>query len=76
MELKVDLMRSAVDGAPRENRTGIMVRAMWPDGKMGNADIHWLTKESLLVWRRSRGGENPWAENVVGILLGHGNLHE
>jgi hypothetical protein len=55
--------------------TGISVRALMLDGRWDNADIAYLDKESLLAWLRSRGGNNEWAENVVGILLGHGNLH-
>jgi len=56
------------------NATGIYVRALSPEGKWMSVDIALLDKESLLSWLRSRGGNNPWAENVVGILLGHGNL--
>lgn len=56
--------------------TGIYVRA-WSesDDKFVNADIVHLDKDSLLHWLKSRGGDNPWAEDVVGILLGHGHLH-
>ena len=57
-------------------RTGIYVRAKQPDGKWISADLCQLSKESLLAWLRSRGGNNPWAEDTVGILLGHGHLHE
>lgn len=53
--------------------TGIYVRAKC-NGKWGSYDIATLEKESLFQWLRSRGGENVWAENVVGILLGHGPL--
>lgn len=55
-------------------RTGIFIRAKFPNGKWDSVDIYALTKESLLSWLRSRGQENSWAENVVGILLGHGNI--
>jgi hypothetical protein len=51
--------------------TGIFVRAQTPDGKWVNADIAQLDEESLTKWLRSRGGDNPWAESVVRILLGH-----
>ena len=54
--------------------TGIFIRAKNPDGKYESLDINVLDKESLLSWLRSRGGNNEWAENVVGILLGHNNL--
>lgn len=54
--------------------TGIYVRAKLND-KFGTYDIAQLTKDSLLEWLTSRGGFNPWAEDVVGILLGHGHLH-
>lgn len=53
--------------------TGIYVRAKTPTG-WDSVDIAILDKESLRVWLRSRGGDNPWAEDVVGILLGHGHL--
>ena len=54
--------------------TGIYVRAKFPEGGWGNVDIRDLDAESLLRWLRSRGGNNQLAENVVGILLGHGHL--
>lgn len=54
--------------------TGIFVRAQNSDGKWDSVDIACLDAKSLLEWLRSRGGNNPWAENVVGILLGHGSL--
>jgi hypothetical protein len=56
--------------------TGIHLRAKDQDGKWLAADIATLDKESLIAWLRSRGGDNQWAEDVVGILLGHGHLHE
>ena len=50
--------------------TGIFVRAL--DGTAWvSADIADLDRESLIEWLRSRGGDNPWAEGVVAILLGH-----
>ena len=51
--------------------TGIYIRAKDEAGKWGSHDIAHLDRESLLRWLRSRGGSNPWAENVVAILLGH-----
>lgn len=54
--------------------TGIYVRAKLGD-KWGSYDIAELDAKSLLAWLRSRGGENRWAENCVGLLLGHkGNI--
>ena len=51
--------------------TGILVRAL--DGTVWvSADIADLDRESLREWLRSRGGDNPWAEEVVAMLLGHG----
>jgi len=41
-----------------------------------SADIIHLDKPSLREWLRSRDGENRMAEDVVGILLGHGHLWE
>lgn len=60
----------------QEQGTGIYVRAQDSHGKWINADIAQLDPESLLIWLRSRDGNNPWAEDVVGILLGHGHLHK
>lgn len=74
MALKVDEKRLA-EREKWEN-TGILVQAQLPDGKWDSVDIAILTKESLLEWLRSRGGDNKWAEDVVGILLGYGHLHE
>ncbi len=45
------------------------------DGCWGSYDIVALDKPSLLAWLKSQGGDNPWAEDAVGILLGHGHLH-
>ncbi len=56
------------------NATGIYVRALGLDSRWGSHDIAELDAPSLLAWLRSRGGSNPWAENVVGILLGHGHI--
>ena len=69
MELKVDPNR--MNGAT--GGTGIFIRASL-NGKFDTYDIDQLDSESLLTWLRSRGGNNPWAENVVGILLGHEHL--
>lgn len=55
--------------------TGIYVRAKSADERWVNADIAELDGQSLLAWLRSRGGDNRWAEDVVGLLLGHGHLH-
>lgn len=60
----------------KDVKTGLLVRAKYPGGKIKNADIVLLTSESLLAWLRSRDGDNPYAEDVVGILLGHGHLHD
>ena len=56
--------------------TGIFVRARLVSGGWESADIAYLDAASLLIWLHGRGGCNPWAENVVGILLGHGHIHE
>lgn len=65
MTLNVDNDRAAC-----YREIGIPVRAL-DDGKWVTTDIAHLDRESLLSWLRSRGGDNPWAENVVLILLGH-----
>jgi hypothetical protein len=57
----------ARDGLP----TGIFVRAVSRDGKFHSVDISTLTKDALFTWLRSRGGNNPWAENTVALLLGY-----
>lgn len=56
--------------------TGIYVRAKTVEGKWDSVDISALDKPSLIVWLKSRGGDNPWAENAVGLLLGHGHLYD
>ena len=56
---------------PRYGKTGIYVRARSQSGRIVDADIAQLEGPSLLRWLRSRGGENAWAENTVGQLLGH-----
>jgi len=54
--------------------TGIYVRA-WDVRGVHSVDIAALDRESLLTFLRSRGGDNKFAEDCVGILLGHGHLH-
>ena len=73
MELKVDKKRWAEKDA--WGKTGIFVRALMSDNKWKSVDIVMLEKESLLKWLKSRDGNNPYAEDVVGILLGYGHLH-
>ena len=70
MSLKIDMNRREI------GNTSIFVRAKMPGGEWESCDIAELEKESLLEWLRSRGGDNKWAEDVVGILRGHGHLHE
>lgn len=55
--------------------TGVKVRARDSTGKVVTTDAVYLDAESLLIFLRSRGGQNLLAENMVGILLGHGHLH-
>lgn len=74
MEIKTDMELRADPGRAVNGDTGIYVRAKVGD-KWDSYDIAQLDKASLLAWLLSRGGSNPWAENVVGILLGHGPLH-
>lgn len=70
MILNIDLERTSIE------ETGIFVRAQDNNGKWHSADIAHLDKDSLLVWLRSRGGDNALAENTVGLLLGHGHLRD
>lgn len=72
LALKVDPTRVLADP---DAGTGIYIRAQNTDGRYVNADLVELDKASVLVWLRSRGGGNRWAEDVVGLLLGHGHLH-
>ena len=67
-ELTLDLDR--VGNPTYHGLTGIFVRAKH-GGKWGAFDIAELDEPSLMVWLRSRGGDNPWAESTVAILLGH-----
>lgn len=69
MELNIDPERLDM------GETGIYIRGKLA-GNWGTYDISALDKESLLTWLKSRGGDNRWAEDVVGILLGHGHLHK
>jgi hypothetical protein len=67
-ELTLDLDRIA--NPNYHGLTGIFIRAKH-EGKWGNFDIAELDEPGLMVWLRSRGGDNPWAESTVAILLGH-----
>ena len=68
IEYKVDGGRARSDDLYPES--GIYVRAKLGD-KWGSYDIAHLERESLVAWLKSRGGDNPWAENCVLLLLGH-----
>ena len=73
MELTVDPIRLAdsQSGDPYvPAHTGIFVRAKH-EGKWDGHDIAVLDRASLLEFLRKDGGDNIWAENVVGALLGH-----
>jgi hypothetical protein len=73
-DLHIDPQRAEMtDNFPR---TGIFVRAKDQSGKHQSVDIALLNKASLLALLRSRGGQNEWAENTVGLLLGHGPFHD
>lgn len=52
--------------------TGLYIRAKAPDPHGRDAyDLVTLELDSLRRWLLSRGGDNPWAERVVAILLRH-----
>ena len=73
-DLHIDPERAVMaDNLPR---TGAFVRAKDQSGKHQSVDITLLNKASLLALLRSRGGRNEWAENMVGLLLGHGPFHD
>ena len=69
MELHVDHLR--LDSFKEDYETAIFVRAVYPGGKVDNADIWLLDRKSFFVWLRSRGGDNLWAENVLMLVFGH-----
>ncbi|MFN6572361.1 hypothetical protein [Dendronalium sp. ChiSLP03b] len=56
--------------------TGIFIRAQFDDETWEVVEISHLDKASLLAWLKSKGGDNRLAENCIGVLLGHGHLHE
>lgn len=66
MKLVVDDCRTGFN----RRETGVYVRAQH-NGVWGSYDVASLDGTSLLKWLRSRGGNNPWAENFIGILLGY-----
>jgi hypothetical protein len=73
-DLQIDPQRAVI--AENFPRTGVFVRAKDQSGKHQSVDIALLNKASLLALLRSRGGRNEWAENMVGLLLGHGAFHD
>ena len=73
-DLYIDPQRAEV--AENFPHTGAFVRAKDQSGKHQSVDIALLNKASLLALLRSRGGRNEWAENMVGLLLGHGPFHD
>lgn len=73
MRLRVDEIRWMNQ---EKYETGIYVRALIPGDIFYTVDIGVLDKESLLEYLRMRGGSNPIAENIIGLLLGHGHLHK
>lgn len=76
MNLYVDQNRRLPDESRGVDQgTGIFVRAL-SGTQFVSCDICELDKASLLTWLKSRGGDNRVAEDVVGILLGHGHLHD
>jgi hypothetical protein len=63
------------DRAHYENATGIHVRAKSGE-QWVSVDIACLDKRSLWAFLRARGGNNQWAEDVVAIMLGHGQFSD
>ena len=59
----------------RADSTGIYCRAIRPDGEEDVVDIAELDADSLLRFLHDQCGWSLGAENVIGILLGHGHLH-
>ncbi|HZU84382.1 MAG TPA: hypothetical protein VE987_15740 [Polyangiaceae bacterium] len=66
MSLTIDPRRYA----EQEPNTGILVRAEWPGGaQFMNADIAWLTRDSVLEWLRDR--DERFLKSTILLLLGH-----
>lgn len=55
--------------------TNVYVRATHRE-KWGSYDISQLDNESLLRWLRAQDGDNPRAEDLVGVLINGERLHE
>lgn len=68
-ELSVDPNRTTEATSPF--RTGFPLRARFPDGSYGAADVAQLDRASLWSWLRSREGDNRFAESFLLQLLGH-----
>lgn len=49
--------------------TGIYCRALVDGRRFRNVDIASLTPDSLLRYLRQHGGSNPFAEDIVGLLV-------
>ena len=76
MELRTQT-REDIEKRTGGAETGVFVRAKRTEtDRWDSVDIVELDSDSLLTFLRSRNGDNPWAEDVVGILLGHGHLHD
>jgi hypothetical protein len=73
-DLHIDPERAVM--AENIPRTGIFIRAKDQSGKHQSVDIALLNKASLLALLRSRGERYEWAENMVGLLLGHGAFRD
>lgn len=67
--LKIDPKRTDMP------ESGIYIRAKDASGKWVSADITHLDKESVKEWLAAHNRDSRYAEDVVGILLGHGHLH-
>jgi len=64
-----------VDKKRQNLHTGICVHVE-DEGEWKAVDISQLEAASLLEWLKSRGESNKIAENVVGLLLGHGRFYD
>ncbi len=51
--------------------TGIYIRAIGQDGRLGSYDMAELDAESLTQWLKRDGGDNKLAENCVRVMLDH-----
>lgn len=64
-----------VDSARRDNgQTGVYIRALNTEQHWTSVDINHLDKKSLKALLEAK--DPKWSHNLIGCLLGYGQLHE